>query len=208
MKIRNIPLFFLCYFIANSYTLALDKEEIIAHFQTSLKGLSSISFNFNDETHKGITGSLHAIKGNKYRIITEDRTIYCDAYKIWNYTPNDNKVIISEFDPNRANLSIEGIFFGLIDKMQIEQFTKEHSTKKSNQLYKVSFKPNQEYSKRYKVNKVNIWINEDKEIKNISTEYNSAIQKWKISNLKINPKIKAELFKFSAPKDCKIIELD
>lgn len=208
MKNKFAPLLFLCYFIAYSHSFALDKSEVIAHFQNSLKGLSSISFNFNDESHKGVTGSLSAIKGNKYRIITEDRSIYCDGNRIWNYTPNDNKVIVSEFDPNRANLSIEGIFFGLIDKMQIEQFTKEHSTKKSNQLYKVSFKPNQEYSKRYKVNKVNIWINEDKEIQYISTEYNSAIQKWKISNLKINPKIKAEIFKFSAPKDCKTIELD
>ncbi len=208
MKNKFIPLLFLCYFIAYSHSFALDKDEVIAYFQNSLKGLSSISLNFSDESHKGIAGSLNAIKGNKYRIITEERSIYCDGNRIWNFTPNDNKVIVSEFDPNRANLSIEGIFFGLIDKMQIEKFTKEHSTKKSIGLYKVSFKPNQEYSKRYKVNKVNIWINEDKEIKYISTEYNSALQKWKISNLKINPKIKVDMFKFSAPKDCKIIELD
>ena len=71
MKNRFIPLLFLCYFIAYSHSFALDKDEVIAYFQNSLKGLSSISLNFSDESHKGIAGSLNAIKGNKYRLIVK-----------------------------------------------------------------------------------------------------------------------------------------
>ena len=187
---------------------SLDKNEASEHLRSIMKDLASISFTFEDVSNKKFNGTVIAEKGNKYKISSEDRAIYCNGDKIWNYTRNDNKVLISDFDPSRPNLSIENIFFGLVDKMEIEQFTKELSSKKTKGLYQITLKPDKEFAKKNKINKVKIWMNENKDIQYIATEFNNNTQQWKINNLKINPKIKADSFKFSTPKDCKIIELD
>lgn len=187
---------------------ALDKNEVTAHLQSIMKDLVSISFSFEDVANKKNNGSIIAIKGNKYKISSEDRTIHCNGDKIWNYTRNDNKVLVSDFDPSRPNFSIENVFFGLVDKMEIEQFSKELSSKKPKGLYILTLKPEREFAKKNKISKVKIWMNEKKEILFLATEYNGVIQQWKINNLKFNPKIKADIFNFTAPKDCKIIELD
>lgn len=187
---------------------ALDKNEIETHLNNLLNNLETISFKFTDVSHQNLSGSINASKGNKYKIITKDRTVICNGDKIWNYSESDNKVIISDFDSERVNLSIEGVFFGLIKKMSLEKFTKEHSSKNTDKLYIVTYKANNEISKKYKISIVKLWVNSQKDIKYISTEYNNSINRWKIDDLKINPKIKAEIFKFKAPEKCKIIELD
>ena len=188
--------------------IALDKAEASKYLKTLLKDITTLSFTFEEVSNKKTVGSVQAVKGNKYKIITEGRSIYCDGEKIWNYTRQDNKVLVSQFDANRPNFSIESIFFGLVDKMEIEQFSKELSTKLTKGLYMITFKPDKDFAKKNKISKIKIWMNESKEIQYVAIENNNNMQQWKINKLKVNTKLKSDNFKFTTPKDCKVIELD
>jgi outer membrane lipoprotein-sorting protein len=202
---RNILLVLL--FITSIGLLAQDKASVFKELQNKFKGINSVSFSFKDVDSK-YSGTISSEKGNKYKIKSNDRVITCNGKKIYNYTPNDNKVLVSNFDENNPTLSIEKFFFEFINVLTPESITKEHSTKATNGLILLSLKAEENFAKKNKIKNIKIWLDKSNEIQYIAFNFQNKEQFYKIENLKTNIKIKKDFFKFKAPAKCQIIELD
>ncbi|MDD3125820.1 MAG: hypothetical protein PHV24_08400 [Candidatus Kapabacteria bacterium] len=209
MKVLRIyGLMFVALLALFNNSMALDKTEIVEYLNKSLSNLKSVSFSFEDVDEPKLAGNIKASVGNKYKIIKSGRTICCNAKKIWNYTSRDNKVLVSDFDASHAGLSIENIFFNLMKNAKVSQFKKETSTKITKGLYVCVLNVETAYAEKNKIDKVKIWVDSRKKIRYIASIYQNETQMWKIENLQLNPKLADSIYNFSAPKDCKVIELD
>ncbi len=205
-KIIIIALFsFLCF----NNIFALEKKDVQAYIDNSFAKLTSLGADFTDLNNKLNSGYIKAMKGNKYRINSRDRVIVCDGKKIWNYSIKDNKVLISKFDNDRNSLSLENIFFDILKNSKLKTLKKETSTNKNfNKLYAADFEISEADKQKYKVDKLKIMLDEQKNIKYLIFNYKSESQQIQVNFLSLNKKMKDSDFKFKAPKKCEVIELD
>lgn len=195
-------------FLLISVTLiAQDKSNVFKELQTKFSGIKSVSFTFKDMNSKA-SGEITSEKGNKYKIKTSDRVITCDGKKIYNYTPLDNKAMVSNYNDNNSAFSIEKFFFEFIKVLTPESFTKETSTKSTNGLMLLTLKADENFTKKNKIKNIKIWLDKNNDIEYVAFNFQNKEEFFKIDNLKTNIKIKKDFFKFKAPSKCQIIELD
>ncbi len=195
--------------LISSNLFAIDREDVEKYIEKNFKSVKTIKLDYSDLNNKYNYGYIKAKKGNKYRINTYDRIIVCNGSKIWNYAVNNNKVMISKFDSDRSSLSIENIFFDILKNSKINNFKKEISTNKNNNnLYSVDFTISDSDKSKYKIDKLNVLINEKFDIKQINLSYNGQEQRLKIKSLSINKKINDKEFNFKLPKNSQVIEID
>lgn len=205
---KNLAIYLLI-FLCGFQLFALEAKDVQKYFDNTISKLNSLSADFTDIRNKTNSGSLKAVKGNKYRIDSKDRIIVCDGKKIWNYAVKEKKVIVSTFEEERAGLSIETIFFDLLKAAEIESFAKEVPSKKAkNVLYSVAIKLSSAEKKKHKIDNLKLLIDEKKQVKYLIFSYKGDKQEIEIKRLTINPKLKAKDFQLKTPKNVELIDIN
>ncbi|MBU3678864.1 MAG: outer membrane lipoprotein carrier protein LolA [Candidatus Kapabacteria bacterium] len=93
-------------------SLHASAADILESFHARYRSLSSISMRFAGTD--GITGSIVARKGGKYRIEAGGRTIACDGRTVWNAQASTKSVIVNAYKPLSSDVSLERVFFEII----------------------------------------------------------------------------------------------
>ncbi|MFM8771464.1 MAG: LolA family protein [Candidatus Kapaibacterium sp.] len=93
-------------------TLHASAADILERFHARYRSLSSISMRFTGTD--GISGSITARKGGKYRIEAGGRTIACDGRTVWNAQASTKSVIVNAYKPLSSDVSLERVFFEII----------------------------------------------------------------------------------------------
>lgn len=203
---------FLTYIVAflfGTQLFALDAKEVQKYFDNTIFKIRSLSVEFTDNKNKANSGTLKAMKGNKYRIDTKDRIIICDGKKISNYAVKERKVIVSSFDEDRAGVSIETIFFDLLKNAEIQSLASEaHSKIAKNALYSVAIKLSSAEKKKHKIDNLKLIIDDKMQVKQLSFTYKGDRQEITINKFTLNPKLKDKDFKLKIPKNVEQIEID
>lgn len=93
-------------------TLHASAADILETFHTRYRSLTSISMRFSGTD--GISGSITARKGGKYRIEAGGRIIACDGRTVWNAQASTKSVIVNAYKPLSNEVSLERVFFEII----------------------------------------------------------------------------------------------
>lgn len=93
-------------------TLHASAADILEKFHARYRTLSSISMRFAGTD--GVSGSIIARKGGKYRIEAGGRTITCDGRTVWNAQASTKSVIVNTYKPLSNDVSLERVFFEII----------------------------------------------------------------------------------------------
>lgn len=183
-------------FLNSIQALGLNKNELLNSLQSKYKSINQVYLEFSNINNPDIIGTITAKKGNNYKIDYFGRIIYCNGKTIWNYSKNDNKVLISNYK-DLQNISLESLFFKELNDSKAIELNKVNSNdkEKSWELKLKNSKTEFEYV---------LYLNENKDITSI--KFTEIDQEWKI--LKIDLKNSSEeSFEFKVTEKMEVIDL-
>lgn len=178
------------------------KESVYNSIIAKYASLENISLQFSLRNNPDITGSIVAERGNKYAMQLQGRKIISNGETIWNYHTLNNNVIISTFNPNSNEMSIEKFFFSLLKEYEPESLASENDG--GIKVYVLTLIS----SKESDLGKIKLWIDQQsKTLKGIGFMLEDYYQIWDIGNLKINQSIEAKTFIYKPGRNVEIIDL-
>ena len=125
---------------------------------------------------------------------------------IWNYSKQEKKVVISQFEENTSSFSIDNFFFSFLNGYKPVNYYKENSSAKG-LAYVLEMEPISKSSQSITITKLKLWLDTGLNIQKVEILTPQSPQTWEISNFQINPSIAKKVFQFTAPKDCEVIDL-
>jgi len=174
-----------------------SKQTIFEKLAKNYKNAKTIVVEFRNEDDS-MNGTLTADKAGRYIIKTNSRTICSDKKSVWNFSKDDNKVIISDYEES-GDISIENVFFDFA-----ENYIQKSETKESD--YTVLYLTPKK--KSGSAGDVKLLISPmDLQIKKIIFVSNYGEDSWRILKIKTNIKIPNNFFDFKEPKDVQVIDL-
>jgi len=183
-----------------SYLFAeYDVNSLFDTLKQKYSNINTVSATIYNKADK-VKAKMIAEKGNKYYIRTSDITLVSNGKTIWNYSKRNNKVVISSVDSYDVKQSLDYIFFSFMTDFDPVSLNKKGKA----YLMELVFnkKINTTIDKLFlKVNKKNL------NIETIQIQSGYTVQTWEIKNLKLNPKINANTFKFKIPNYAEVIDL-
>ncbi|HRP02754.1 MAG TPA: outer-membrane lipoprotein carrier protein LolA [Candidatus Kapabacteria bacterium] len=202
-KLNNLLVIFFIIFLQSNLIYSLDKNEVYNKLKSQYNDLQTISLEFKSDGKYSQTTFFTAKRGNKYRISTNDREIFCNSTTIWNYSVRDKNVIISNVKSSKSP-SLEQIFFDFAKNYQPIKFTKNHTSKgKNSSVLELEAKDNR--SEQY--NQINLILNDIFQIIGIELVKNYKSEKYSVSNIKLNEKLDDKYFEFNKNDKIEIIDL-
>jgi len=196
-------LFFLIHLVADAQ---ISKESVYNKLVEKYGNISSISLEFKS-LEDGLEGSLKAKKGNKFKIDIGGRLIICDSKTVWNYSIEDNKCVVSSFEDNSGQISLEDIFFSFIENYQPSNLKGENSSDKGIS-YVLALIPKDSLESMAYADKVKIWLDQKTyTIRKMQVFDEGNPLTWEIAKLKVRVKYSDKSFNFDPPKDCTLIDL-
>lgn len=190
-------------FVNFNLSFSNDKDEVFNRLKDKYSNLETISFDFKSDSKLGISASIVAKKGNKYRITMNERVIYSNAESIWNYSIRDKNVLISKFK-NLKSGSLEQIFFDFVKNFKASSLQKTNNSKGENsrmlELVPIDTKNNM-------YDKIEFSIDDKLNINGIVLVKNYKKESFIISNIKLNEKIDDKYFEFENKDKIEIIDL-
>jgi outer membrane lipoprotein-sorting protein len=184
-------------FILSAPAFLFSKSSVFDQLASNYKKAKSIEVEFKNEDDS-MSGTLIADKSGKYLIKTNSRTICSDRKSIWNFSKEDNKVIISDYEES-GDISIENVFFDFA-----ENYSQKSETKESG--YTVLYLTPKKKSGSAGDVKL-VVAPTDLQIKKIIFISNYGEDSWKILKIEKNAKIPSGTFDFKAPKEVQVIDL-
>ncbi len=184
-------------FILTAPVLLFSKPGVFERLAKNYKNAKSIAVEFKNEDDS-MTGSLTADKSGKYIIKTKSRTICSDRKSIWNYSKDDNKVIISSYEES-ADISIENVFFDFAENYFQKSETKDGTI---TILYLTPKK------KSGSAGDVKLYVSDSNlQITRIAFITNYGEDNWKILKITKNAKIPNGTFDYKPANDVQVIDL-
>lgn len=204
-KLRLLLIILIFPIILNSQT---NKDEIFKHFKDKFENLNTINVKFRYKSTElsidNMEGTIRAKKGNKYYLNLGDRILICNGKDIWNYSIEEKTVMLSKFNKNIKEISVEDVFFNLINNSKPLSYIKSI---KNNKINTLSLAINDNMKEKYKINEIKLNLDDKKNLLSIELIDNKSIKFWDILNFDYNPNLNDTEFTFNTPKDVELIDL-
>jgi outer membrane lipoprotein-sorting protein len=192
------------FILAVISTYSKNKSQVFEALKKKYAKTEAVKMSFEQENNSGISGEIIAADDNKYRITVPGRIITCDGSSIWNYSYDDDNVIVSNFTTHTENASPERIFFGVLDNYKPIKLVKE-SNSMGNQLFKLVLQPDSETVAD--MSEIMLWLDDENNIKKVGIESIYGFEIWNIKQLKTDIMLNDLEFKFNPPSDTEVIDL-
>jgi outer membrane lipoprotein-sorting protein len=185
----------------------LSKSQVFDKIKEKYGDVNSIYFEFSFVNNPNLKGEVRAERGNKYVMFFNGRTITSNGALLWNYSEQNNNVIISNFETMESEVSLESFFFDFLDKYEAEKLVKNTSTEFSND-YGLSLVPADENNYVMNIERVILYFDKsDYDIDRVRLFNNGSIEDWILTNQKINPEYSESIFNFMVPDSTQEIDL-
>jgi len=196
---KKTALLFLIIFTSVLTAKEYDMNSMYKALKSKYGDLKSVYASIHNPDNQ-VTATMKAEKGNKYYVKSKNVILVSDGETIWNYSVKDKKVVINSANAFDVKQSIDYVFFSFLT-----DFTPISMAKVDN-----GYVLELEFNKRINtlIDRLYLWIN-DKNLDIFKIQFKSGydIQTWEIVNLKINPKFKANTFKFKIPEGTEVVDL-
>lgn len=170
-------------------------------FVRKYHALTSVSCEFRD-VH-GLVGTVQAKKGGLYRISLPDRTIVCNSLNVWSATPSSKTVIVNAYRANTIDLSIERVFFTLMNVYR-PVVTKDFDGGKT---AVIKLTPPAENAMVGSVKSVEIEVDASMQAKRIIVKEDAATTTWTLHHVKLNGAIATGVFVYTIPAGWQVVDL-
>ncbi len=183
--------------ISASLVSGTNGKGLVETFRRRYSDLRSIDLQFSSDV---LSGRLQAVKGGRYRIEAADRTLVCDATSVWNAQHSSRTVVIDTFDPRAEAFSLDRIFFVLLNVY----VPSEQKTAAGNVVRLVPPDPS---AMIIGIQRVDLMLDRRGDVTRLDVTEGGATTTWRISKVRLNPKIDVARFRYSAPSGWNVIDL-
>ncbi len=214
-KIRVVSKILL-FFALSSTAFAIGPEEIMEKVRSKYSAMKSFSASFDQnfywklaDKEQGFEGKIQVAKDGKFRFETKGKNpqlIVSDGSSIWNYSRENNQVIIRSTHKEGGNLyDPKSFIMGYSEKFRPNLLGEEKLDGKG--CYLLELLPENKGNNDFK--EVKVWIDRKSWlIVNIKyTDLNGNITTYSLSDVKVNPKLEGSLFTFSPPEGVEVIDM-
>lgn len=196
-----LPIFLLVATLSHAYSI--NKDKAFERLTLKFKNINSIYVKFFDLISRQ-KGEIFAQTGGKYNLILSNRKIVCDGKTVWNYNITKKQIVISDYLPD-SYINLES-FREFAKNFKPIQLEKEYNSSLG-ALNKLVLQHKEETSWL-----VFLYFNEKYCIKMAGFQQSSwgddVASVYRITSIKLNPKIKPSKFEFKIPKDKDIEVID
>jgi len=170
---------------------------LVETFRSRYMDLRSIDLKFSSPI---LSGRLQAVTGGRYRIEAADRTLVCDGTSVWNAQHSSRTVVIDKFDPRAETFSLDRIFFVLLNVyVPSEQKTAAGKV--------VRLVPPDPSAMIIGIQRVDLSLDRRGDVTRIDVTEGGTTTTWTISKVRLNPKLDATRFRYSAPSGWNVVDL-
>jgi len=199
-------IYILIYLSTQFIALSIDKDIEFEKLKAKFTDANTIIILASNSTQNEInltsytrdTIDIKITRGNKYQIKSSNRILTSDGDTLWNYSKEDNNVIISTFNSFSSETSIENIFFEKINNMKVVSLKSGNDTQLG-AYYKL------ELISKVDDEKVYIYLSKLKKLIALEIVNDFSEQIWHIIKFKVS-KENAN-YNFIPPKDIELIDL-
>ncbi len=197
----RILLLFLLTFAIN----AQDAKQVIQKLQNKFSTIDNLTSEFsqaivsnqNTQTIQ-LEGKFSFKKENSFSIKLPTREIISNGVSVWNYDETQRKVVISNYDSENSNFSLNEIIYKYPEKCKLTlvQKSKNYIIKAIPEESLLSFKEAfLTIDKDYLLNKVEI------------IDFNNVKYIFQLTNIKLNEKLGDNQFEFIPSDEVEVIDL-
>ncbi len=180
-------------------------QSLYQFLQKKYGGMNSVSLDFKNANMSNLSGSLTAKKGGYFKIDFINRIVAGDGKYIYNYSKSKNKVIKSLPGTIQEKSSLESIIFSFINDFSPYQLEKVQNSSGITEYVLILF-PDKEIE--YNIKSIRVWLDiETLELTALQINSGNHYQHWLISNMKVNPSFKKQMFEFVVPDGAELIDL-
>lgn len=180
-----------------------DKDKTFERLTEKFKNINSIYVKFFDLISRQ-KGEIFAQIGGKYNLTLPNRKIVCNGKNVWNYNITKKQVVISDYLPD-SYVNLESFFLKFAKNFKPIRLERENNSSLGT-LNKLVLQHIEETSWL-----VFVYFNEKYSIKMVGFQQSSwgddVAGVYRITSIKLNPKIKPSMFELKIPKDIEIIDL-
>ena len=174
-------------------------QDLLQRFHSTYRAAKTIRCTFT--TASGVTGTIIAQRGGKYRVEMPDRTIVSDAKTVYSATPAVRTVILNTYKAQSKEVSLEKVFFDIMNIYQGVVIDHRHGGGT------IRLTPPDAHAMIASVSKVDVTVDKSMKVTRITLTENGTTSTYNVSGMSINPKVKSNVFTYSAPKTWEIIDL-
>ena len=182
--------------IGATAALATDPLEV---FHSKYRSLSSIRMNIS--ASDGMRGTIVARRGGRYRIEVGSRTIVCDGKTVWSADAASRSVVINEYKPYSADVSLEKVFF---EVMSVYRSQIVESSARATTVRLTAPQPNAIIAN---VSSVDVRLDASYLVTSVIITSGRSSVTYNISKFKRNPTTTAASFQFTVPAGWETIDL-
>lgn len=205
MKNNFITFFFLftVHFIITVFAFSLDKDKVFEKLQNRLLRIKSVKIDF-EVVNSHIKGVLFVDLLGKYRLELKkkdrvQRIITSNGKTVWNYSPFDKKVVVSNFETDQS-LGLQNFFERLGKDFSPISYERElNSLFGSRDVLILKSKSTNQI--------VKVYLDEKLEIKGIQFNENGSDEYYKLLKIDYGYKHRKGFFEFKIPKGIEVIDL-
>jgi len=178
-------------------TRLIAGDDPIDHFLRRYADLTSVDVSFKSDR---LEGRLRAQKGGLYRIEAGDRLFVSDGSTIWNVQRTTKTVVLDRATAQPEEMSVDRIFFVLLNV-----YTPSIKTGGAAPTLRLS--PPDPSARIAGVEWADVSMNAKYEITSITVREGGSTTTWKITNLRRDPKLPADLFSYAVPQGWNAVDL-
>lgn len=170
-------------------------------FHQRYVSLRSVSCTFKDGS--GLRGQLEAMRGGRYMVTLADRRIISDGKTVWNVTPDTKTVIVNAMQGNADDLSLERVFFTIMAVYR-GSVTSAPNRNGTATLRLIPPAPDAVVGG---VEQADVTIDRSMRVTAITVKDGSALTRWTITAMTLDPKLDASRFTYVPPKGWNVVDL-
>lgn len=170
-------------------------------FHQRYVSLRSVSCTFKDGS--GLRGQLEAMRGGRYMVTLADRRIISDGKTVWNVTPDTKTVIVNAMQGNVDDLSLERVFFTIMAVYR-GSVTSAPNRNGTATLRLIPPAPDAVVGG---VEQADVTIDRSMRVTAITVKDGSALTRWTITAMTLDPKLDASRFTYVPPKGWNVVDL-
>lgn len=179
-----------------------DKVKVFNNLKDKFSKIKSIEIDFEFRDNPEVAGSIIAKKGDKYVMDFTGRMIYCDGNTIWIFSKIDSNVVISTFDKENTDISIEQFFFNSLENYKPIDLVKESSTAGGASIV-LTLAP-----VKGDIGLIKIWMEPNSgKVTAVGFIAGDMMHVWTINKLRINPKFNDKIFNYKISENVEVIDL-
>lgn len=202
-KFVFIQLCWVICILSSTFLFSLDKDKVFEKLKTKYLSTNALRISFTIDKSL-VQGTLVVRPPNLFRLELKkgkdiENIIVCDGKAVWNYSPPNKNVIISNILASDA-ASIENLFTNFLDKYKAQSLASENNSALGSSLVLTLMPPEPANPP------VRIYLDKDLVIKAIDLGSGEHFSFYLIKRIQINPKIPQNYFECRPPKDVEVFD--